>query len=131
MPPCLAEDKNVDKKASALQLNALRNAMPPEVFEKSLTKSMAYLVFDYAMWGTSLALIWSLVHSIQWSVMPMWQKGIATFVYWNVAGFFMWCLFVVGHDCGHTTFSENETVNNTVGHLVHGSILVPFFPWQV
>lgn len=37
-------------------------------------------------------------------------------------------------DCicsGHGTFSEYEWVNDIVGHITHGAILVPFYPWQM
>jgi len=43
----------------------------------------------------------------------------------------MWCMFVVGHDCGHGTFSTSPRINFIVGHVTHGSILVPFTPWAL
>lgn len=52
-------------------------------------------------------------------------------MFWNVAGFLMWCVFIIGHDCGHGTFSDYEWLNDVVGHITHGSILVPFYPWQL
>jgi len=44
-------------------------------------------------------------------------------------GFFMWATFVVGHDCGHGSFSDSKHINFVCGLLNHGSILVPFTPW--
>ena len=41
------------------------------------------------------------------------------------------CIFVVGHDCGHGNFSESETLNDIIGHITHGSIMVPYYPWQL
>lgn len=42
-----------------------------------------------------------------------------------------WALFVVGHDCGHQSFSNNQKLNNLVGNFVHASILVPFHGWRI
>ena len=36
---------------------------------------------------------------------------------------------MVGHDCGHGTFSDYPYVNAIVGHITHGFLLVPFWPW--
>lgn len=90
-----------------------------------------YMIFDFLMWGGTVFGMWSLTHSPIWANFAIWQKAIATGSFWAVAGFFMWCIFVIGHDCGHGTFSKNEKVNNILGHVTHGSLLVPFFSWQV
>lgn len=109
----------------------MRKFIPEEAFQKSLPKSLFYLGFDYAMWGGSLLAIHTLVNSALWPTLPFWMQGLASVLYWNIAGFFMWCIFVVGHDCGHTTFSKHTWLNNIIGHITHGSLLVPFFPWQL
>lgn len=118
-------------RPAELNLNELRKAIPASCFEKSLPKSLFYMFFDYGMWFGSLFLFSSLVNSATWATMPLLLKALACLVYWNVAGFFMWCIFVVGHDCGHTTFSEYALLNDILGHVMHSSIMVPFYPWQV
>jgi len=137
MPPCSSQ---LDGKSSvmeakkplvSLQLNDLRKCIPQEAFQKSIFKSMWFLLFDYAMWFGITYAMTQLCASPFWALMPSWQQAIATFFFWNIAGFFMWGIFVVGHDCGHGTFSDFEMVNDILGHICHGSILVPYYPWQL
>ncbi|KAJ1406569.1 hypothetical protein B484DRAFT_404088 [Ochromonadaceae sp. CCMP2298] len=115
----------------SLHLGAIRKALPKEVFEKSLSKSLYYMFKDYAIWGSAVLAFSTLVKSSLWARMPFLGKAAATFVYSQVCGLMMWCVFVVGHDCGHTTFSNNKLLNDILGHVTHGSLMVPFYPWQV
>jgi fatty acid desaturase len=52
-------------------------------------------------------------------------------LYWLAQGTMFWALFVVGHDCGHQSFSNSQRFNNFVGNIVHASILVPYHGWRV
>lgn len=134
MPPCASDvATTVDDKAlrSVLQLNSLKKAIPDEAFVKNVFRSSFYLFFDYFMWFGATFLIYKLNNSPLWETLPFWQQTAATLVFWNIAGFFMWGIFVVGHDCGHSTFSNYEILNDIIGHVCHGSILVPYYPWQV
>jgi acyl-lipid omega-3 desaturase len=124
----LADNKKVSQ---VLNISNLKDQMPPAVFEKSLLKAFFYMFFDFGMVFASVAAIVYLHSSGIYATLPQWQQYAATFVYWNVAGFFMWGLFVVGHDCGHGTFSDSTILNDIIGHLTHGSILVPYYPWQL
>lgn len=122
-----------DKKrcASTLNLAKIRDAIPAEAFEKSIVRAFCYLLFDYSMWLGSLCVLVYLNKSGITASLPHWQQYALTAIYWLVSGFFMWCIFVVGHDCGHGTFSDNWILNDIVGHLCHGSIIVPYYPWQL
>ena len=118
-------------EANPMDIMSIRRAIPAACFVKSPLTATFYMIFDYAMIAASFYSMYTLAHSAQWAALPAWQQYAATGVYWNVTGFFMWCIFVVGHDCGHGTFSDSTLLNDVVGHLTHGSIMVPFYPWQL
>ena len=42
-----------------------------------------------------------------------------------------WALFVLGHDCGHGSFSRHAGVNGLVGHVLHSFLLVPYHCWRL
>ena len=115
----------------ALQLNTLKKEIPEEAFQKSVWKGIYYMLVDYAMWAGSIFAIYTFTKSDMWATLPYWQQTLASVIFWNVAGFLMWCIFITGHDCGHGTFADSELVNDIFGHISHGSIMVPFYSWQV
>jgi omega-3 fatty acid desaturase (delta-15 desaturase) len=52
-------------------------------------------------------------------------------IFWFAQGTMFWALFVVGHDCGHGSFSKQKWLNSLVGHLSHTPILVPYHGWRI
>merc|ERR1712091_4496 len=38
--------------------------------------------------------------------------------------------WVIAHECGHGAFSDNKTLQDTVGYILHTALLVPYFSWQ-
>ncbi|KAJ3022587.1 hypothetical protein HKX48_005773 [Thoreauomyces humboldtii] len=118
--------KEMNFPGSDINIGALRKSLPPIVFEKSLALSMFYAVADV----TVLAALFQ-AYRVYLHAAPVWGAAHwAAYVVWaNVVGFTMWSLFVVGHDCGHGSFSDVKSLNAVVGHLSHGFLLVPFWPW--
>lgn len=133
MPPCVIDNSTTSgkKAATILQLNNLKKAIPDNAFQKSIVKAFSYMLFDYFMWFGSVYVAHTICNSPIWATLSFWQQALFTVVFWNIAGFFMWGIFVIGHDCGHSTFSDSEKLNDFIGHITHGSILVPYYPWQV
>lgn len=135
MPPCIVEQKVADvrdtKAKSVLQLSNIRKAIPEEAFKKSDARSIYYLVKDFLVWGLSVYGMHQFRQSSYHASMELWQQVLVAIVFWNILGFEMWCVFMIGHDCGHQVFSDKEWMNDLFGHISHGAILVPFHPWQL
>ncbi|KAJ3100491.1 hypothetical protein HDU97_002172 [Phlyctochytrium planicorne] len=112
---------NVDPAIAAqfprLNLSLIRKSIPQHLFEKDLHRSLFHLIVDF-----TVLLACFRAYSQDMSL-------LSYILYANVTGLFMWCLFVVGHDAGHGTFSDNKWVNVAVGHFSHGFLLVPWWPW--
>lgn len=101
-----------------MNLTEIRKLIPTECFQKNLKVSLFYLLRDVSILSSAFFVF-------------EYVKGnyFLLFFYWMFYGFFMWCLFVVGHDCGHGSFSTSQFVNDVCGHIAHTPLLVPFWPW--
>ena len=40
-------------------------------------------------------------------------------------------LFVIGHDCGHRSFSKDKLVEDIVGTVMFAPLVYPFEPWRI
>jgi len=60
-----------------------------------------------------------------------WSVWLVRPLYWFLQGTLFWAVFVLGHDCGHGSFSPYGWVNDTFGLLLHSAILVPYAPWKL
>lgn len=62
------------------------------------------------------------------------ESAVAYYVVVNVYGFcqgVVWTgLWVIAHDCGHSGFSTSGILNDTVGFILHSSLLAPYFSWK-
>ncbi|KAJ6810840.1 omega-3 fatty acid desaturase, chloroplastic-like [Iris pallida] len=100
-------------------LAEIRAAIPKHCWVKDTWRSMSYVVRDVIV-VAALAAAAARIDS--WLVWPL---------YWAAQGTMFWALFVLGHDCGHGSFSSDAKVNSVVGHLLHSSILVPYHGWRI
>ena len=104
--------------AEVPSLRELRQAIPKDCFEPDTRESLKYAAVDLAwMFGCFAASPFVAEHPI------------LTLPYAAVTGLAMWSVFVVGHDCGHGSFSKSNVLNGVVGHICHAPLMVPFYPW--
>jgi omega-3 fatty acid desaturase (delta-15 desaturase) len=125
--PGAAEDDGDDDEKREFDPSAIppftladiRAAIPKHCWEKNVWKSMSFVARDVAI---VFGLAAGAAYLNNWFVWPL---------YWLAQGTMFWALFVLGHDCGHGSFSNDKNLNNLVGHLTHSSILVPYHGWRV
>jgi acyl-lipid omega-3 desaturase len=97
----------------------VRNAIPEECFQPNTWRSLAYFFLDVGL----VTGLYAIAHALDsWLFWP---------AFWFMQGTLFWALFVVGHDCGHGSFSRLRWLNNLIGHLSHTFILVPYHGWRI
>jgi acyl-lipid omega-3 desaturase len=107
------------KEELPFTLQDLKAAIPAYCFEPSVWKSLSYFFLDIGIIAGFYAIAYKLD---SWFFFP---------IFWLLQGTMFWALFVVGHDCGHGSFSKIKWLNNLIGHLSHIPILVPFHGWRI
>lgn len=100
-------------------LSDLKAAIPAECFQPNVGKSLFYFFRDILIIGLLYAVAYYLD---SWFFFP---------IFWVMQGTMFWALFVVGHDCGHQSFSHKKWLNDLIGHLSHTPILVPYHGWRI
>ncbi|MCB1315822.1 MAG: DUF3474 domain-containing protein [Leptospiraceae bacterium] len=100
-------------------LQQLKASIPAECFQPIVWKSLLFFGVDVAI----IAGLYSTAALVDsWFFWP---------VFWLMQGTMFWALFVVGHDCGHGSFSHNRRLNSLIGHLSHSPLLVPYHGWRI
>ncbi|KAJ5918839.1 Oleate hydroxylase FAH12 [Penicillium verhagenii] len=104
----------------------LRDKVPAHCWERSAIKSFSYLVRDIIY---ASVLVW-LALKIDLLPTPL-MRASAWVLYTFVQGCVGTGMWIIGHECGHGSFSEYTKLNNFVGWAVHSLLMVPFFSWKI
>jgi len=117
--------------AEALGYRTIGADLPDSVSLTEVIKSMPSSVFDInplRAWGavatTIAAVAFSafLIQNSPWYLLPL---------AWAFAGTAWTGMFVIGHDCGHRSFSHNKLVEDIVGTIAFMPLIYPFEPWRI
>uniref|UniRef100_A0A0E0F1A2 Fatty acid desaturase domain-containing protein n=1 Tax=Oryza meridionalis TaxID=40149 RepID=A0A0E0F1A2_9ORYZ len=109
-------------KPPPFRIGDVRAAIPAHCWRKTPLRSLSYVARDLLIVA---ALLVAAASSIDLAWAWAWP------LYWAAQGTMFWALFVLGHDCGHGSFSDSAMLNNVVGHLLHSFILVPYHGWRI
>ncbi len=105
----------------------IRRKIPAECFERHAGWSL-YYVGRAGVTGVLLAMayVWA-AERIESSILG----GLVLAAYAAAQGLNFFAVFLIGHDCTHGSFSRYPWLNETIGNLVQGFVLVPHFPWRL
>lgn len=117
-------DKGVPK--SVPSITELKKALPAHCFKPSLAMSLYFVVKDLAM-VLVLYLVMVLMEQQPYVILTLLYMP----VYWYLQGTLFAAIFILGHDCGHESFSRYSWINDIIGNLLHTFILVPYYPWKL
>ena len=109
------------------QSKELRAVIPADCFEADTATSLGYLsvsVFATALCTFIGTRLLAIAPPGNFLSLPLWTA------YSAVTGTVAMGLWVLAHECGHSAFSKNKTIQDTVGYVLHSFFLVPYYSWQ-
>lgn len=102
----------------SLRLTDILKTLPRECFEKSPRKAWTTLAINVLL----VALGYVAIALSPWFLLP---------IAWIFTGTALTGFFVIGHDCGHRSFSDRRWVNDLVGHIMFAPLIYPFHGWRL
>ncbi|PHH84848.1 hypothetical protein CDD83_1286 [Cordyceps sp. RAO-2017] len=107
----------------------IRDAIPRHCFERSALRGYGYILRDLACLAATFLVFHNLVTPDRVPSTPL--RALLWGLYSLLQGLFATGLWVIAHECGHGAFSDSRLVNDLTGWLLHSSLLVPYFSWQI
>lgn len=107
-------------------VKVLRDAIPAKCFERSMVRSFSYVARDLVAVS---CLFYAAVKLVQLDL-PLALAVPAWALYSFIQGCFFTGLWILAHECGHDSFSDDLTVNAATGWALHSMLMVPFFSWK-
>ena len=110
-------------------IKQIRDAIPPHCFQRSALRGFSYIARDI------LLLTSTFVVFHKYATLEYVHSSTIRFCLWTVYGFlqglFATGIWVIAHECGHQSFSDSKTLNDTTGWVLHSALFVPYFSWKI
>ncbi|CAM1512016.1 Fc.00g095290.m01.CDS01 [Cosmosporella sp. VM-42] len=107
----------------------IRDAIPKHCFNRSALKGYGYILRDLVCLATTFYLFHNYVTPEHIPSTP--ARALLWGLYTVLQGLFGTGIWVIAHECGHGAFSDSRLVNDITGWVLHSSLLVPYFSWQI
>ncbi|CRK12751.1 hypothetical protein BN1723_007432 [Verticillium longisporum] len=107
----------------------IRDAIPKHCFERSALKGYNYIIRDILCLGTTFTIWYNFVTAEY--IPNTASRTVLWGLYTVLQGMFGTGLWVIAHECGHGAFSDSRFINDLTGWVLHSSLLVPYFSWQI
>ncbi|CAF1337518.1 unnamed protein product [Rotaria magnacalcarata] len=105
-------------------LSEIKVKLPAHCFRPTVAQSMSYVIKDIIFVVAAGLLMYQIEN--------LFKYGFLFFpIYWYIQGTLYTSLFVLGHDCGHGSFSFYPLLNDIVGTILHTWILAPYYTWKL
>jgi acyl-lipid omega-6 desaturase (Delta-12 desaturase) len=116
--PLSSEPKVSPTLSSETTLREIIKTLPPECFVKRPARAWASLVFS---------VVAAVIGFVSLTFLPWYLLPLG----WIFTGTALTGFFVVGHDCGHRSFSNRRWINDLVGHVMFLPLIFPFHAWRL
>jgi len=101
-----------------IRLRDILKTLPRECFQKNPVKAWTSVLINILM----VVLGYGAIAISPWYLLPC---------AWIFTGTALTGFFVIGHDCGHRSFSNRRWVNNWLGHIIMLPLIYPFHCWRI
>lgn len=98
-------------------------AIPEDCFERSFVKSSIYMAASLSLTLACGFAAYFLL-PMSWAWLPAWIG------YAIVTGTVATGCWVIAHECGHRAYCRQNWLQDTIGFILHSTLLVPYFSWQ-
>jgi omega-3 fatty acid desaturase (delta-15 desaturase) len=105
----------------------IKRALPKHCFQPKLSTSLYYMAKDLIL-AAIFFFLFKAIHTAFPSPFIYWPTMV---LYWAIQGTIFTAIFVVGHDCGHGSFSNSSTINDICGNIMHAFLFTPFYMWKL
>nr|ATV93529.1 omega-3 desaturase-like B [Patella vulgata] len=104
----------------------IKRSIPAHCYKSSVKTSLYFAIKDVV-----LIIVLYFIGELLLKYLPLWAIVITAPLFWFIQGTIFTACFVIGHDCGHGSFSNYDLVNDTVGTIMHAFLMTPYFGWKI